>query len=145
MSAEIRIITDHKHRMQVLGTGDDQRYRVICPDGGKNCECWVECQQTHRCDAGPHPHAAECEPGCDEDHAQECDEWLWRDGVLHGDFHQYVGGLVCVKDIGCWMPDWDIEFDRREDWPPGLYEFDYESPDDDMGGLLYIVTMRAAA
>lgn len=136
--------TTSTHLMQVIGTGADQRCRVICPDGGVNCECWVECGETHRCDCGSteHEHSEDCDPDCDEDHALDCDEWLWRDGMLHGDFHQYVGSMVCVKGSGCWMPDWEIEFDQVEDLVPGLYEFDYEEPDTDDAGLLYVLAMR---
>lgn len=77
------------HLIEVTGTGDDQTYRVVCPDGGKDCECWAE---------------------CDEDHALECDEWVWRDGLLHGEFHRYIGSVLCIQELGCWMPSWDIEF-----------------------------------
>jgi hypothetical protein len=145
VSATIRVATAHRHRIQVIGTGEDRRYKIVCPDNGANCECWEECGEVHRCDCGPHPHDDSCDPGCEEDHALYCDEWLWDEHDLHGEEHKYVGGMVCVRGSGCWMPEWGIEFDRREDWPPGLYEFDYEDPDDDMGGLLYIVAMRAVA
>jgi hypothetical protein len=133
-----------QHVMEVTRTGDDQRYRVICPDNGKNCESWQECDQTHPCDCGPHPHDPDCkghltEAGCDEDDSLDCDEWLWRDGMMHGEFHQYVGSMVCVEAGGCWMPDWDIEFDQiNHEVPPGIYSFTYEEPDPDEGGLLYI-------
>lgn len=135
----------HGHLLQVVGTGGDQRYRVICPEDGKHCECWSECSQSHLCDCGPHPHEKDCDPDCDiEDHALECDEWLWRDGMLHGEFHQYVGSMVCIKDTGCWMPEWTIEFDQvKPSFAPGLYEFDYDEPDPDEGGLLYILKTRA--
>jgi hypothetical protein len=130
------------HLIEVTG---DQSYRVICPDGGKDCECWSECGLSHFCDCGPHPHGEDCELDCDEDHALECDEWLWRDGMLHGEFHQYVGSMVCIKDTGCWLPEWTIEFDQvNPDFASGLYEFDYDEPDPDEGGLLYIVAMRPA-
>lgn len=132
------------HLIEVTGTGDDQSYRVVCPDGGENCECWAECQQSHPCDVGPHPHDKDCEPDCDgEDHALECDEWLWRDGMMHGEFHQYVGSFLCIQDSGCWMTDWIIEFDEiNPNFTPGLYEFDYDETDPDDPGLLYILGMR---
>lgn len=138
----IHVITDHQHLIEITGRGDDFNCRVICPDGGKNCECWVECDEEHRCDCGPHPHDDQCESGCTEDHALDCDEWIWNESDLHGEAHQYISGMVCVNAPGCWMQQWEIEFDRREDWPTGLYEFDYEEPDDDMGGCLYVVAMR---
>lgn len=145
---EIRTVSSGDHRMQVIGTGDDQRYRVICPDGGKNCECWIECQESHPCNCGPHPHDEGCQPDCDEDHSLECDEWLWNDEELHGQEHRSISGMLCIRDEGCWMPQWDIEFDQinhRDLYPPGLYKFDYEDPDDDMGGILLIVTMEAVS
>ena len=139
-----RTVSSGGHRMQVIGAGDDRRYRIICPDDGQNCECWIECQEAHQCNCGPHPHdAADCEPACDEDHSLECDEWIWNDEELHGQEHRYVSGMLCIRDSGCWMPQWEIEFDQvRPCFAPGLYEFDYEDPDDDMGGCLYILAMR---
>lgn len=132
--------------MLVIGTGDDTRYRVVCPDDGKRCESWVECGKTHRCDCGSpeHDHDDEhCDPNCQGDHALDCDEWIWRDGMLHGEFHQYVGSMVCVQAPGCWMPHWDIEFDQvRPSFAPGLYVFDYETPDPDEWSVLYILAMR---
>lgn len=145
----IRVIRDHGHHIQVTGDEDDRQYRIICPDGGANCECWVECQQTHRCNCGGehgHDDGLLCPSDCDEDHSTECTEWLDRDdGELHGEEHRWVAGMICIRDTGCWMPEWDIEFDQinyRSLYPPGVYEFDYEDPDDDMGGCLYVLTMR---
>lgn len=144
---KIHIVTGHGHRIEVTGEDEDDRhYRIICPDGGANCECWVECQASHPCNCGPHPHDKDCPPICDEDHSLECTEWLDReDGEMHGEVHQWVAGMICIRDTGCWMPEWDIEFDQigyRSLYPPGVYEFDYEDPDDDMGGCLYVLTMR---
>lgn len=143
---KIVTVTDHGHLIEVTGDDpDDRRYRVICPDGGKNCECWTECQESHPCDCGPHPHDSDCPALCDEDHSLECDEWLWRDGMMHGTFHQYVGSLLCIKDSGCWMPQWDIEFDQinyRELYPPGIYDFSYEQPDPDDFACPYILSMQ---
>lgn len=139
---EIRVVTNHRHLIEVTSVGDEFDYRVVCPDSGKNCECWQECAEEHRCDCGPHPHDDQCEPGCTEDHALDCDEWMWNGGDLHGEEHQFISGMVCVKAPGCWMPMRDIEFDHLHDWRPGLYEFDYEEPDEDTGGCLYVVAMR---
>lgn len=134
-----------KHLIEVTKDDVERRfYRIICPGGGANCECWSECGQEHRCDCGPHNCDNDCDSGCEGDHALECDEWLWRDGMLHGDFHQHVGSMVCVRTPGCWMTDWAIEFDEVSPvFAPGLYEFDYDEPDPDEGGLLYITAMRA--
>jgi hypothetical protein len=133
------------HLLEVVGSGEDQSYRVVCPGNGKDCESWAECGKDHPCDCGPHPHGSDCPLICDENHSLECDEWLWRDGMLHGEFHQHVGSMVCVEMAGCWMPDWTIEFDQIDhDFAPGLYEFDYEEPDPDDGGVLYILAMRSA-
>lgn len=135
------------HLIEVSGPDGDRRYRIICPDNGQNCECWVECQESHRCDCeGPHDHDQWCDPDCDEDHALDCDEWLWRDGVMHGEHHQWIGSLLCIRDSGCWMPSWEIEFDQvRPNFAPGLYEFDYDAPDPDEGGCLYITEMHAVS
>ncbi|CAA0129303.1 Uncharacterised protein [Mycolicibacterium vanbaalenii] len=141
---EIHVVTGHRHRLQAIGIGDDRRWRIICPDGGQNCECWIECQEAHPCNCGPHPHDQHCAPDCDEDHSLECDEWLWNDEELHGQEHRYVSDMLCIRDSGCWMPHWGIEFDNPQSLPPGVYDFDYEDPDDDMGGTLYIVAMRPA-
>lgn len=136
--------TEHRHLIEVTGDDYGRQYQIVCPDGGKDCTCWIECPQDHPCDCGIHPHDADCPLLCDENHALDCDEWLWRDGMLHGVYHQHVGSMICIKDAGCWMPSWEIEFDQREDWAPGLYEFDYEDPDADDGGCLYILAMRPA-
>lgn len=117
-----------QHLIEVVGTGDDQTYRIVCPDGGKNCQSAVECTKEHRCDCGPHPHDDKCDEGCAVDHAEECDEWLYRnDGLMHGEHHLYAGGVICVHDSACWMSEWDIEFTGPEvEYTPGLYEFDYD-------------------
>lgn len=133
--------------MEVAGGGDDQRYSIVCPDDGKNCECWIECPEDHPCDCGSseHEHDKLCDADCDENHALDCDEWVWRDGMLHGQFHQHIGSMLCIKDSGCWMPSWTIEFDQiNHNFEPGLYEFDFEDPDPDDDGLLYILAMRPA-
>lgn len=136
----------NRHLIEVTGTGEDQTFRVVCPDGGKSCESCVECDKEHRCDCGPHPHGADCDEDCDDDHALECDEWLYRDGMMHGEHHLYAGGLICVRETEtCWMREWDIELaDRDIDYAPGLYEFDYDQDSAyyDGGDTLDVTAMR---
>lgn len=142
---QIRTITNHRHLIEVSVDDVERRTcRIICPDSGKNCENWAECGKDHRCDCGdPHEHEKDCDADCAEDHALDCDEWVWRDGMLHGEYHRQVGSYLCIQETGCWMPDWEIEFDQvNPEFAPGLYEFDYNEPDIDDASLLYITAMR---
>lgn len=138
----------HRHLIEVTGTGDDQSFRIICPDDGKNCQSWVECDKDHHCDCGLHPHERDCEDSCTDDHSLECNDWVYRDGMMHGEFHQYAGDVISVRGSGCWMPDWDIEFaDPAIEYAPGLYDFDFDqdsaySCDGGIGSTLDITAMR---